>query len=90
MFSAGGDPGEYTIPNFLSTFTDLRGAPRGVTLPRSTGKRLDKAVRYCLFKLILESAEFDFFLNKKGEWSQNPRFTQPSDKLDTLVEYKAL
>ncbi|KAI8381414.1 uncharacterized protein BYT42DRAFT_566445 [Radiomyces spectabilis] len=44
-FSAGGDPGEYTLANFLSTYTDdIRGAPVGVTWPLSRGKGLNEAI----------------------------------------------
>lgn len=45
-FSVGGDPGEYTLPNFLSTYADeLKGSPEGITLPLSRGKDLNNAVR---------------------------------------------
>lgn len=45
VFSIGGDKGEYTIPNFLSTYTDsTKGPPNGITLPLSRGKQLNNAV----------------------------------------------
>lgn len=47
MFSVGGDEGEYTIPNFLSTYSSqeiAKGAPKGITLPLSRGKQLNNAV----------------------------------------------
>lgn len=45
VFSIGGDEGEYTIPNFLSTYADLvKGPPLGYTLPLSRGKQLNNAV----------------------------------------------
>ncbi|KAG1176438.1 hypothetical protein G6F70_005064 [Rhizopus microsporus] len=44
-FSVGGDPGEYTLPNFLSTYADeLKGSPEGITLPLSRGKDLNNAI----------------------------------------------
>lgn len=45
VFSAGSDPDEYTVPNFLSRYTDTQGSPVGVTLPMSRGKELDEAVK---------------------------------------------
>ncbi|KAI8146915.1 hypothetical protein BJV82DRAFT_596998 [Fennellomyces sp. T-0311] len=44
VFSAGTDPDEYTIPNFLSVYSDAQGGPGGVTLPMSRGKDLDNAI----------------------------------------------
>ncbi|CEP08885.1 hypothetical protein [Parasitella parasitica] len=46
VFSVGGDKGEYTIPNYLSVWTNTssRGPPTGYTLPLSRGKQLDNAV----------------------------------------------
>lgn len=45
-FSVGGDPGEYTLPNFLSVYADeVKGSPEGITLPLSRGKELNNAVR---------------------------------------------
>ncbi|KAI9260581.1 hypothetical protein BDA99DRAFT_512496 [Phascolomyces articulosus] len=44
VFSVGTDPNEYTIPNFLSTYSQHQGGPHGVTLPMSRGKDLDNAI----------------------------------------------
>ncbi|KAI8647148.1 hypothetical protein BD408DRAFT_408682 [Parasitella parasitica] len=46
VFSVGGDKGEYTIPNYLSAWTNTsnRGPPTGYTFPLSRGKQLDNAV----------------------------------------------
>jgi hypothetical protein len=45
VFSIGGDKGEYTIPNFLSAYTDdTKGPPSGYTLPLSRGKQLNNAI----------------------------------------------
>ncbi|CAO3652256.1 unnamed protein product [Cunninghamella echinulata] len=44
VFSIGGDQNEYTIPQFLSTYSNTYGSPEGVTLPLSKGKDLNNAV----------------------------------------------
>ncbi|KAI9490373.1 hypothetical protein BDB00DRAFT_838198 [Zychaea mexicana] len=44
VFSAGTDPDEYTIPNFLSIYSNAAGGPDGVTFPMSRGKDLDNAI----------------------------------------------
>ncbi|CAO3651060.1 unnamed protein product [Cunninghamella blakesleeana] len=44
VFSIGGDKDEYTIPQFLSTYSSTYGSPEGVTLPLSRGKDLNNAV----------------------------------------------
>ncbi|KAG0043536.1 hypothetical protein BGZ83_011287 [Gryganskiella cystojenkinii] len=45
VFSGGGDGGEYTLGNFLRTYTDdIKGSPSGVTLPLAHGKGLNTAV----------------------------------------------
>jgi hypothetical protein len=46
VFSVGGDKGEYTIPNYLSSWSNAtnKGPPTGYTLPLSRGKQLDNAV----------------------------------------------
>ncbi|KAG1048765.1 hypothetical protein G6F55_007152 [Rhizopus delemar] len=44
VFSVGGDEGEYTIPNFLSVYSDVQGPPEGITLPLSKGKKLNSAI----------------------------------------------
>ncbi|RCH82419.1 hypothetical protein CU098_008463, partial [Rhizopus stolonifer] len=44
VFSAGGDKGEYTIPNFLSVYSNQKGSSKGATLPLSRGKQLNNAV----------------------------------------------
>ncbi|KAI9308092.1 hypothetical protein BJ944DRAFT_260898 [Cunninghamella echinulata] len=44
VFSIGGDQNEYTIPQFLSTYSNTYGSPEGVTLPLSKGKNLNNAV----------------------------------------------
>lgn len=66
VFSSGGDEGEYTIPNFLSTYGSIsKGVPKGITLPLSKGKKLNRAVRSIIYAKNLKITFF--FL--KGEWS---------------------
>ncbi|KAG0032705.1 hypothetical protein BGZ81_010213 [Podila clonocystis] len=45
VFSGGGDDGEYTLTNFLRTYSKhVTGSPSGVTLPLAQGKGLNTAV----------------------------------------------
>ncbi|KAF9914411.1 hypothetical protein BX616_008380 [Lobosporangium transversale] len=45
VFSGGGDSGEYTVANFLKTYTkEVKGSPSGFTLPLAFGKGLNTAV----------------------------------------------
>ncbi|KAG0335814.1 hypothetical protein BG004_008307 [Podila humilis] len=45
VFSGGGDAGEYTLTNFLRTYSGkITGSPSGVTLPLAHGKGLNTAV----------------------------------------------
>ncbi|KAK3825402.1 MAG: hypothetical protein J3Q66DRAFT_104672 [Benniella sp.] len=45
VFSDGGDSEEYTLANFLKTYSkNLKGSPSGVTLPLAQGKKLNAAV----------------------------------------------
>ncbi|KAG2189452.1 hypothetical protein INT44_004594 [Umbelopsis vinacea] len=44
VFSSGSDPDEYTIANFLSSYTDTKGGPAGITMPLARGKGLNGAI----------------------------------------------
>ncbi|KAG2186061.1 hypothetical protein INT43_002499, partial [Umbelopsis isabellina] len=44
VFSSGSDSNEYTIRNFLSTYSDTVGGPVGITVPLSRGKGLNSAI----------------------------------------------
>ncbi|RUS19814.1 hypothetical protein BC937DRAFT_86854 [Endogone sp. FLAS-F59071] len=51
-FSSGGDPDEHTLANFLAFYTNVTGAPPGVTLPLSHGKDLNDAISGALIQTI--------------------------------------
>ncbi|KAF9958038.1 hypothetical protein BGZ72_000969 [Mortierella alpina] len=45
VFSGGADAGDYTLPNFLKTYTKhIKGSPSGFTFPLAHGKGLNTAV----------------------------------------------
>ncbi|KFH64121.1 hypothetical protein MVEG_09946 [Podila verticillata NRRL 6337] len=58
VFSGGGDDGEYTITNFLRTYSKhVTGSPSGVTLPLAHGKRLNTAVSGAIAQTISSQIE---------------------------------
>ncbi|KAG0327065.1 hypothetical protein BGZ99_008405 [Dissophora globulifera] len=58
VFSGGGDDGEYTLTNFLRTYTkNIKGSPSGFTLPLATGKGLNTAVSGAIAQTLPSQVE---------------------------------
>ncbi|KAG0355401.1 hypothetical protein BG005_005709 [Podila minutissima] len=58
VFSGGGDDGEYTLANFLRTYSKhVTGSPCGVTLPLAHGKGLNTAVSGAIAQTLSSQIE---------------------------------
>ncbi|KAF9109477.1 hypothetical protein BGX27_007575 [Mortierella sp. AM989] len=77
VFSDGGDNGEYTLANFLKTYTKhIKGSPSGFTLPLASGKGLNTAVSGAIAQSLPSQIErlrrlFSFggsYHKYKNEW----------------------
>ncbi|KAF8940356.1 hypothetical protein BGZ58_006819 [Dissophora ornata] len=77
VFSGGGDDSEYTLTNFLRTYTKhIEGSPSGFTLPLATGKGLNTAVSGAIAQTLPSQIErlkrqFSFggrYHKYKDEW----------------------
>ncbi|KAF9956061.1 hypothetical protein BGZ65_003004 [Modicella reniformis] len=77
VFSDGGDSEEYTLANFLRTYTkDIHGSPRGFTLPLAQGKGLNTGVSGAIVQMLPWQVErlrllfgrFGPYRKYKNEW----------------------